>query len=64
MRLAALPGNGNGHGGIFPGDPQHRRTMHLYPIRLYDFDDGTFVVDDDAGGKLIGTRPVAINGRP
>lgn len=64
MRLAALPGNGNGHGGIFPGDPQDRRTMHLYPIRLYDFDDGTFVVDDDAGGKLIGTRLVAINGRP
>ena len=64
MRLAALPGNRNGHGGIFPGDPQHRRTMHLYPIRLYDFDDGTFVVDDDAGGTLIGTRPVAINGRP
>jgi hypothetical protein len=64
MRVAALPGNRNGHGGIFPGDPQHRRTMHLYPIRLYDFDDGTFVVDDDAGGKLIGSRPVAINGRP
>src|SRR5262245_28984842 len=31
MRIAAMPGNGNGHTGIFPGDPGHRRQMHLYP---------------------------------
>jgi hypothetical protein len=62
MRLAALPGNRNGHGGIFPGDPAHRRTMHLFPIRLYTFADGTYVVDDDDGGKLIGLRPVTVGG--
>jgi peptidase S41-like protein len=64
MRLAALPGNRNGHGGIFPGDPAHRRTMHFYPVRLYAFADGTYVVDDDEGGRLIGLRPVIVGGRP
>ena len=45
MRIAALIGDRNGHSGIFPGDPQHRTQLHLYPIRLYTFDDGTYVVD-------------------
>src|SRR5262245_40070186 len=46
MRLAALPGARNGHTGIFPLDPAHRRPLHLLPIRLYDFADGLFVVGD------------------
>jgi len=64
MRIAALPGNRNGHGGIFPGDPQHRRTLHLYPIRLYDFADGTYVVDEVGKRRLVGARLVAIAGTP
>jgi hypothetical protein len=62
MRIAALPGPRNGHTGIFPLHP-HRRQLHLYPLRLYDFADGIYVVD--AGGpELVGTRLVAMAGTP
>ena len=62
MRIAALPGNGNGHSGIFPGDPQHRRDLHLYPLRLYAFPDGTYVVDEKGSDGLVGARLTAIGG--
>ena len=62
MRIAALPGNGNGHSGIFPGDPQHRRDLHLYPLRLYAFPDGTYVVDERGSDGLVGARLTAIGG--
>jgi hypothetical protein len=62
MRLAALPGIGNGHTGIFPGDPQHGRTLHLYPLRLYAFGDGTYVVDEKRSDGLVGARVTAIGG--
>ena len=62
MRIAALPGNGNGHSGIFPGDPQHRRDLHLYPLRLYAFPDGTYVVDEKGNDGLVGARLTAIGG--
>ena len=62
MRIAALPGNGNGHSGIFPGDPQHRRDLHLYPLRLYAFPDGTYVVDEKGSDGLVGARLAAIGG--
>jgi hypothetical protein len=64
MRLAAMPGNGNGHTGIFPGDPQHRGDLHLYPLRLYEFPDGTYVVDEKGGVGLRGARVTAIGGLP
>jgi hypothetical protein len=64
MRLAALPGNGNGHGGIFPGDPAHKRKLHLYPLRLYAFPEGTYVVDDQVDGDLVGARILAVAGEP
>jgi len=64
MRLAAMPGVGNGHGGIFPGDPGHNRTLHLYPLRLYEFPDGTYVVDERDQTGLVGARVEAINGMP
>jgi hypothetical protein len=64
MRLAAMPGNGNGHTGIFPGDPQHRSDLHLYPLRLYEFPTGTYVVDERGGGGLRGARVTAIGGVP
>ena len=59
MRIAALIGDRNGHSGIFPGDPQHRTQLHLYPIRLYTFDDGTYVVDA-VERDLVGTKLVSI----
>jgi peptidase S41-like protein len=64
MRLAALPGVGNGHTGIFPGDPEHRRDLHLYPLRLYAFGDGTYVVDEKGKDGLVGGRLTAIGGMP
>jgi hypothetical protein len=64
MRLAALPGPRNGHTGIFPLDPAHRQPFHLLPIRLYDFADGLFVVDDASGNGLVGLEVVGIAGSP
>jgi len=52
MRLAALPGVRDGHTGIFPLDPSHRRVLHVYPIRLYTFADGTYVVGQ-AGARIF-----------
>ena len=45
MRIIALLGPRNGHTGLFPGDPAHTRELHFYPLRLYDFADGMYVVD-------------------
>jgi hypothetical protein len=64
MRIAALPGIGNGHSGIFPGDPQHRRELHFHPLRLYAFPDGTYVVDEKGNDGLVGAKVTAIGGVP
>lgn len=64
MRIAALAGVRNGHTGLFPLDPQHRGQVHLYPLRLYDFADGVFVVDEAGGRSMVGTRLVAVSGVP
>jgi hypothetical protein len=64
MRLAALPGPRNGHTGLYPLDPSHRRQLHGLPVRLYEFADGVFVVDDTLGGRLTGLRVDAIAGTP
>ena len=64
MRIAALPGIGNGHTGIFPGDPQHRRDLHFYPLRLYAFPDGTYVVDESGKNGLVGARVTTIGDMP
>lgn len=64
MRIAALPGVRNGHTGLFPLHPGHRRPVHLYPLRLYDFPDGVFVVDATGPTDLRGSRVVAIGGVP
>jgi hypothetical protein len=62
MRLTALPGERDGHTGIFPLDPSHGRRLHLYPVRLYDFPEGLFVVGEVGPLGLIGSRLVAIDG--
>lgn len=64
MRLTALLGERDGHSGIFPLDAAHERTSHLYPLRLYEFSDGIFVVDAIDQPELVGARVVSIAGRP
>jgi len=64
MRIAALPGVRDGHTGIFPLDPDNARVLHLYPIRLYTFADGTYVVGQVDGAELLRARLVAVGGRP
>ena len=61
LRIIALLGPRNGHTGLFPGDSAHSRPLSLYPLRLYDFSDGIYVVDarDEA---LVRSRLVAIEG--
>jgi Peptidase family S41 len=63
MRIVALLGPRNGHTGLFPGDPAHAHQLHLYPLRLYAFADGLFVVDA-TDPSLIGGRLVAIESVP
>ncbi|MBA3475424.1 MAG: hypothetical protein H0T10_01560 [Actinobacteria bacterium] len=63
MRLAALPGERDGHTGIFPFD-QHAKPLHVYPLRLYDFGGGLYVVGSISGQHLTGRRVSAIAGRP
>jgi hypothetical protein len=63
LRLIASLGPRNGHTGLFPGDPGNVRPLHLYPIRLYRFADGVFVVDAE-DTSLVGDRLVAIEGTP
>jgi hypothetical protein len=64
MRIAVLPGVRDGHGGIVPFDPAQSRGLHAYPLRLFEFADGTFVTGDASGHDLLGARVVAIAGLP
>ena len=64
MRLGAMPGVRDGHTGIFPLNPANRRLLHAYPIRMYTFADGTYVVGQAGGSDLLRARVVAVNGRP
>ncbi|HYI21657.1 MAG TPA: hypothetical protein VEX62_03380 [Candidatus Limnocylindrales bacterium] len=65
-RLAAMPTwNGrDGHGGIFPWI-ETTNGLHAYPLRLYWFSDGLFVVDAlPPYEDLIGSRVDDIAGHP
>ncbi|MGE5689342.1 MAG: hypothetical protein ACM33B_02180 [Pseudomonadota bacterium] len=61
MRLTAL-GDRNGHTGVFVFGA-NARPLHVYPLRLYDFGDGLWVVDADDPG-VVGRRVTAIDGVP
>ena len=61
LRIVALLGPRNGHTGLFPADPSHPSPLHLYPLRLYRFADGVFVVDAQ-DRALVRSRVVAIGG--
>lgn len=63
MRLAALPGARDGHTAVYPFD-QHARGLHVYPLRLYDFADGVYVVGSIGQEDLTGRRVTAIGGTP
>lgn len=63
LRVVALLGPRNGHTGLFPGDPSHARELHLYPLRLYAFADGLYVVDA-VDRSLVGNELLAIAGIP
>jgi Peptidase family S41 len=63
LRVIASLGPRNGHTGLFPGDPGNVRPLHLYPVRLYEFTDGPYVVDA-ADRSLVGSRLIAIDGVP
>lgn len=64
MRLGAMPGVRDGHTGIFPLNPGNRRVLHAYPIRMYTFADGTYVVGQAGGSDLLRARVMAVNGHP
>lgn len=61
LRIIALLGPRNGHTGLFPGDSGHIRPLSLYPLRLYHFSDGVYVVDA-RDKSLVRSRLVAIDG--
>lgn len=63
LRIIALLGPRNGHTGLFPGDSSHTSGLRLYPLRLYHFADGVFVVDA-VDRSLVGRKVVAIEGVP
>ena len=62
MRLGALLADRNGHSGVFALD-RHRDPLRFYPLRLFEFEDGVFVVSaGDAG--LRGAEVLAVGGVP
>src|SRR3954464_1565204 len=64
MRFTCLLGERDGHSGIFPLDSAHRRVLHLFPLYLYKFADGLFVVAAPGRASLVGSRVLALDGIP
>lgn len=62
MRFMALLGERDGHSGIVPLDPDEDHPLHLYPVFLYKFSDGLFVVSSIGNRSLIGAKLLAIDG--
>ena len=63
MRVVGLLGERDGHSGLYPLDPEHPRTLHAYPLKLYSFPDGLYVIDA-ADRALVGARLASIEGVP
>ncbi len=64
MRFVNLLGAREGHSGIFTLDSGNARTFHVYPLYLYKFSDGLFVVTAPRNKSLVGSRVLAIDGMP
>jgi len=62
MRFTNLLGERDGHSGIFPLDSANVRVLHLFPLYLYDFSDGLFVVAAPRHRELVGSKLLAIDG--
>ena len=60
MRIVAMTGERDGHMGLFPLAPGHRRPLHLLPIRVWAFPEGMFVLASPERPDLVGTRIVAV----
>ena len=63
LRIIAMTGERDGHMGLFPL-VDHQRPVHLAPIRAWVFPEGFYVVASPERPELVGTRIVAIEGRP
>ena len=63
LRIVAMTGERDGHMGLFPL-MNHARPLHLAPIRVWAFPEGMFVVASPEQPGLVGSRLVAIEGRP
>jgi hypothetical protein len=63
MRLLAMLGERDGHSGLFPIQQAHGRTLSAYPIRLYRFPEGLYVIRAQ-DGSLVGAKVTAIGGVP
>jgi hypothetical protein len=63
MRLIAMLGTRDGHSGIFPTNGEVVRPLHAYPVRVYWFADGFYVLRA-ADASLERARLVSIAGRP
>lgn len=64
MRFTTLLGERDGHSGIFPLNSGHKRVLHLFPLYLYKFSDGLFVVSAPGRRALVGSKLLAIDGIP
>ena len=58
-----MTGERDGHMGLFPL-VDHAQDLHLAPIRVWSFPEGMFVVASPEQPTLVGSRLVAIEGRP
>jgi hypothetical protein len=64
MRFTNLLGERDGHSGIFTLDDGHARVLHLFPLYLYKFSNGLFVVSAPGRKALVGSRLLSIDGIP
>jgi hypothetical protein len=62
MRATVL-GPRDGHGGLYPFGA-HATPLHLYPIRLWAFPEGYYVVASRSRPALVGLRLLSIGGTP
>jgi hypothetical protein len=63
MRLLAMLGERDGHSGVHPLSPVPGQRLSAYPLRLYRFPEGLYVVQAE-DRALIGARIAAIGGLP
>jgi hypothetical protein len=63
MRLLAMLGERDGHSGVHPLSPVAGQRLSAYPLRLYRFPEGLYVVQSE-DRSLVGARIAAIGGVP